>query len=49
MRNQKAPKKFTWKVTSEPKKQVSGRIVFQAQCSSGPGGGGQCQGQCRSK
>jgi hypothetical protein len=45
-RKQKEPKKFAWKVTSEPNKQPSGRIVFQTQCSSGGGGGGQCHGQC---
>jgi len=44
----KAPKKFSWKITTEPK-QIPGTIVFQEQCSCGPGGGGQCCGQCRGK
>jgi hypothetical protein len=44
-----APKKFSWKITVTPKKQIPGTIVFQEQCSSGPGGGGQCCGQCGGK
>ena len=44
----KTPKKFSWKVTVTPK-QVPNTVVFQEQCSSGPGGGNQCCGQCRGK
>jgi len=44
-----APKKFSWEITVAPKKQIPGTIVFQEQCSSGPGGGGQCNGQCGGK
>jgi len=44
----KTPKKFSWSVKVEPKK-VSGTVVLQQQCSSGPGGGGQCCGQCGGK
>jgi len=45
----KTPRKFSWKIKIEPNKQVLGTIVFQEQCSCGPGGGGQCCGQCGGK
>jgi hypothetical protein len=45
----KIPKKFSWKITAKPKKQTPDTIVFQEQCSCGPGGGGQCNGQCDGK
>jgi len=48
-RAEKRPKNFSWKITKRPKRQLFGKIVFQEQCSCGPGGGGQCQGQCGGK
>jgi hypothetical protein len=45
----KVPKKFSWKIKVVPKRQIPSTVVFQEQCSSGPGGGGQCNGQCGGK
>ncbi len=41
MKNIKAPKKFSWKIKTEPKPVVPGTVRFQEQCSSG-----QCCGKC---
>jgi hypothetical protein len=42
-------KKFFWKIIVRQKKTIPGTVVFQEQCSSGPGGGSQCCGQCGGK
>jgi len=41
----KVPKKFSWRLVTEPKA-TADSVCTQEQCGCGPGGGDQCCGQC---